>query len=377
VIRAWLHTRTARFRLTVLYAGMFLLLGTILIGLTYGLTHSSARVASPVPSGIASSPAQSVLPAAVAQHEADNQRLLAVSWTMLALSAVAAALLGWFAAGRVLRPVRTIIAAARSISAGNLHERLALTGPDDEFKRLGDTLDELLARLEAAFSAQRRFIANASHELRTPLTLDQTLLQLALSDPDSTPDSLRTTCEELLASSREQEQLLEALLTLASSERGLDRREPIDLDAVARRALERAGHEPRTSAARARLEPAPTRGDETLLERLAANLIDNAIEHNRPGGQIDVTTGRDGTHAWLTVANDGPEISVEEAERLFEPFYRGAVTRTAETGRHNGLGLSIVRAIATAHGGTVMARPRASGGLCVTFLAPQRSRPPQ
>jgi len=148
---------------------------------------------------------------------------------VLLISAGAAALLGWVAAGRVLRPVRTITDTARTISAGNLHERLALTGPEDEFKRLGDTLDELLARLEASFEAQRRFVANASHELRTPLTVERTLLQVALADPDATSATLRATCEELLATGQSHERLLESLLTLASSERGLEHREPVDL----------------------------------------------------------------------------------------------------------------------------------------------------
>jgi signal transduction histidine kinase len=372
-MRGLLRKRTARLRLTLLYAGLFLLLGTALIGLTYGLTHSAgAQVVRPAPSGSGPPAARLVLPDVVTQHNADHRRLLAVSWAMLALSAVAAALLGWFAAGRVLRPVRTITATARSISAGNLHERLALTGPDDEFKRLGDTLDELLARLEAAFDAQRRFVANASHELRTPLTLDQTLLQVALGDPNATAESLRVTCEELLASSREQEELFEALLTLASSERGLERREPVDLATVAERALKRAEGATGTLDLRAQLDPAPTTGDRALLERMAANLIDNAVQHNLAGGRLDVSTGIDGGHAQLTVANSGPVIAPEEVERLFAPFHRGTATRTGESNGHHGLGLSIVNAIANAHDATVTAQPQPGGGLTVTFRADKR-----
>jgi signal transduction histidine kinase len=370
-MRALLRRRTARLRLTLLYAGLFLLLGTVLIGLTYGLTHSAAaQMAAPSPSDAGPPTGRLVLPEAFSQHAADDRRLLAVSWMMLALSAVAAAALGWFAAGRVLRPLRTITDTARSISAGNLHERLALTGPDDEFKRLGDTLDDLLARLEASFEAQRRFVANASHELRTPLTLDQTLLQVRLADSDSSRESLRATCEELLASSREQEQLLEALLTLASSERGVERREPVDLATAAEQSLERVKQKCRTLDVRAQLDPAPMTGDPALLERMVANLVDNAIDHNVAGGRVAVSTGIEGGHAQLTVTNSGQEITSQEAERLFEPFHRGTTARTGESNGHHGLGLSIVRAIAQAHGATVTAQPQPGGGLTVTFRAP-------
>jgi len=372
-MRTLLRNRTARLRLTILYAGLFLLLGTLLIGLTYGLTHSGAsQIATPGRSGSAPPAARLILPDVVSQHVADDRRLLAVSWVMLALSAVAAALLGWFAAGRVLAPVRTITAAARSISAGNLHERLALTGPDDEFKRLGETLDDLLARLEDAFDAQRRFVANASHELRTPLTLDQTLRQVALPDPNASAEALRGTCQELLASSREQELLFEALLTLASSERGLERREPVDLAAAAERALARTARAAQTLDVRAQLDPAPMTGDHALLERMAANLIDNGVEHNVTGGRLDVRTGIDGGYAHLTVANSGRVIASAEAEQLFEPFHRGVATRTGESNGHHGLGLSIVRAIADAHGATVTAKPQSGGGLSVTFRAPAK-----
>ena len=176
----------------------------------------------------------------VAQQDTDIDRLLEYSWLGLALTALVAGGLGWVAADRVLRPLRAITSTARTISAGNLHQRLALSGAEDEFKQLGDTLDDLLARLEGSFEAQRRFVANASHELRTPLTLERTLLQVALADPDATAATLRSACEELLASQSEHEQLLEALLTLASSERGLERREPLDLSALTERALQAA-----------------------------------------------------------------------------------------------------------------------------------------
>ncbi len=292
----------------------------------------------------------------------------------LAVTALASALLGWFAAGRVLRPLRTMTSTARTISAGNLHERLALTGPDDEFKQLGDTLDELLARLEASFEAQRRFVANASHELRTPLTVERTLLEVALADPDATAATMRATCEELLAAGRDQERLLEALLTLASSERGLDRRHPLDLAQIAEQVLLPPRREVGllSLSLERELLAAPATGDPDLIERLVANLIDNAVQHNVPGGRVEIRTWTDDGQARLAVTNTGPVIAAGELERLFEPFQRGANGRSGD-GEHHGLGLSIVRAIATAHDATLTAEPLPEGGLTVTAGFPGRA----
>jgi signal transduction histidine kinase len=377
-------------RLTLLYTGMFLILGTIAFAVTFAVTSHSATIAVravPNPSG---SGGASILRIPVdpnglvlQQQAADLKTQLAASWLVLALTAVASAVLGWFASGRVLRPLRQITATARTISAGNLHQRLALQGPNDEFRQLGDTLDELLARLEGAFEAQRRFVANASHELRTPLTLERTLLQVALADPDADAAKLRATCEELLASGRDQERLLEALLTLASSERGLDQRLPFDLARLAERALaaaqpeiERRGLSVVTS-----LAAAPIAGDPALAERLATNLVDNAVRYNVPNGRIEVRTATDGDHVGLSVTNTGPVVSPFEIERLFEPFQRLEPVRAAHDG-HHGLGLSIVRAIAEAHGGHVVAQPEPGGGLAVTVVLPiaaqyQRTPPPR
>jgi signal transduction histidine kinase len=288
---------------------------------------------------------------------------------VLALTALGSAVLGWYIAGRVLRPLRSITATARTISAGSLHQRLALSGPDDEFKALGDTLDDLLARLEGSFESQRRFVANASHELKTPLTVERTLLQVALADPDASAEKLRATCEEVLATGIEQAQLLESLLTLASSERGLERREPLDLSAIAgeaiaaaQPALERRGLELEVG-----LHLARTSGDAALVERLAVNLIDNAVEHNVTGGRVEVTTALTGAgDATLTVTNTGPVVPPGEVARLLEPFQRLASVRAAEPDGHHGLGLSIVRAIAAAHDATLDVQPLAGGGLSVT-----------
>ncbi len=392
--RSWLRLprRTARLRLTLLYAGMFLVLGTGLIVATYLLSSSSEAVnvhavpvagpsgtrllVGPVAPGTSGAGVLKVIYPGVGQpHSADIKSLLATSWVLLVLTAIASALLGWFASGRVLRPLRQMTDTARTISAGNLSQRLALTGPDDEFKRLGDTLDDLLARLEASFDAQRRFVANASHELRTPLTVERTLLQVALADPNATEASLRATCEELLAAGQEHERLLESLLTLASSERGLSHREPVDLAQL-------AGHvllTPRPDVQRHQLElatvlePAPAAGDPALIERLMANLVDNAVRYNRPGGRVEIRTAALNGHAVVSVTNTGPVVRDDETERMFEPFQRLRGGRAARADGHHGLGLSIVRAIATAHDATVAATAQPTGGMAVTVSFARRT----
>jgi signal transduction histidine kinase len=396
VPRSWLHLplRTARLRLTLLYSGMFLLLGTAVIGITYGLVSaagpiesSAAAVAVPTPKSGVLAPAgvqivwppgaagTTVRPAhdvVVQQHSADLKRLLAISWLVLAVTTLFSALLGWFASGRVLRPLRQMTRAARTISAGTLSERLALAGPDDEFKQLGDTLDDLLARLEASFEAQRRFVANASHELRTPLTLERTLLQVALADPDATVTSLRATCEELLAAGRDHEALLESLLTLASSERGLEVHERLDLAAITDEVLRATDFDRSSLEVAVALGPAKIGGDPALIKRLVVNLVDNAVRYNHFGGRIEVSTlvQVDTGNALLSVVNTGPLVPADELDRLFEPFQRLGGGRVAGTDGHHGLGLSIVNAIALAHGATVNARARPEGGLAVTVSYP-------
>jgi signal transduction histidine kinase len=375
-------------RLTLLYAGLFLLLGTALLAVIYVLVARGTTIqvssAQPAPSqafrhlkvqpgavGAAVGPVRDVV---VQQHNADLARLLTISWVVLAVTTAGAAVLGWFAAGRVLRPLREITSTAQTISAGNLNERLALKGPNDEFKRLGDTLDDLLARLEGSFESQRRFVANASHELRTPLTLERTLLQVALADPNANEQTLRATCQELLISQAEQERLLEALLTLTSSERGLDRREPVDLAAEAQAAIRQVdaraeGHE---LALEATLAPATTAGDAALIRRLIANLIDNAVDHNIDGGRVEIRTEAANGYAVVAVANSGLKIPADQVDRLFEPFQRLDGTRSADDG-HHGLGLSIVRAIAVAHNAELTAAAQAGGGLSVTVRFPRRT----
>jgi signal transduction histidine kinase len=386
--RLRLPRRTARLRLTVLYGAVCLLFGTVLLTVTYLLT-SDALIAHAVPQPAPDANAQPAgRPAQQENHGQpqngveqvilDRQLLLIRSGIALAIVSVAAVGAGWLLAGRVLRPLSTITAAARRISASSLHERLALPGPDDELKELGDTLDELFARLEASFDAQRHFVANASHELRTPLTRERTLLQVTLADPASTIDTWQAVSQELLASNAGQERLIEALLTLASSEGDLGQREPVDLAAIASEAL--AAARPGISRlglhVQAVIEDAALDGDPLLVRQLVINLIDNAVRHNIPGGDIEVATGTSGVRTSLSVASSGQAIPPAEVGRLFQPFQRLGPRRAGRDNGH-GLGLSIVRAIAIAHGATIAAQPRPGGGLAidVTFRTGQGRLP--
>jgi signal transduction histidine kinase len=311
-----------------------------------------------------------------AQRAADSHQLLVNSGIALAIVAVLALLAGWLVAGRMLRPIRTITRTARRISSTSLHERLALDGPQDELKELGDTLDSLFARLEAAFEAQRHFVANASHELRTPLTAERTLLQVALDDPDTTTAAWRSTAKEVLASSDEQTRLIEALLTLATSESGLSGHQPVDLASTVTATL--ADLQPEIDGLGIQIsevtEPGPLDGDPLLVARLVANLLTNAIRHNIAGGCVEVRTGMDEGRAVLSVTNTGQLIPPAEVERLFQPFQRLSRRRANYKDGH-GLGLSIVRAIATAHGATITARPVPDGGLSVSVTFPQLASP--
>jgi signal transduction histidine kinase len=380
-----LPRRTARLRLTGLYSLTFLVCGAAVLALSYllfrGATHAVIHVSSgghrtgpgitgSNPAGTIEQATRQLLDAGDTQIAFDRQVLLIASAIALGIFAVVATVIGWLLAGRVLHPLSTITAAARRISASSLHERLALHGPDDELKELADTLDGLFARLEASFDAQRRFAANASHELRTPLTRERTLLQVTLADPDATIDTWQAVSRELLASNTEQERLIEALLTLASSEAGLDERESTDLAAIAgtvlaaaRPAISRLGLQ-----VHADLQPAVIDGDPLLIQQLAGNLIDNAVRYNVPGGDIQVTTTTSDAGAVLSVTSSGPLIEAADVDRLFQPFRRLG-QRPARRDGH-GLGLSIVRAIASAHAATVTAQPRPGGGLTIDVIFP-------
>lgn len=382
-MRRWWRS-TIRVRLTLLYAGAFFLAGAILVAFMYlylglSLDHQlGGRAASTeqlgsheVPPGLADQ-----LQTQYRQGRDNTLRaMLIASLVALGVIGVAAGGFGWLLAGRALRPLQDITATARRVADRSLHERIALDGPDDEIKDLADTFDAMLERLDRAFDSQRRFVANASHELRTPLTINRTLIEVALDNPD-TPESLRQLGTTLLAVNQRNERLIDGLLTLASSQQRITDPIPVDLADIVRHvateshaAAQQAGVEIRTA-----LASAPVAGDPALLERLAHNLIDNAIRYNLADhGWVAVTSGLDDGTAQLTVENPGPTVPAYELPGLFEPFRRLASTerRATQGGNHGaGLGLSIVRSVAHAHGGDVHAVPRHDGGLAVHVRIP-------
>jgi signal transduction histidine kinase len=398
----WPPRRTVRLRLTVAYGGLFLLTGAVLLAITYFLVARNmppgprivrgltTRLAPPpgVPRGtvvfragtgrchlLARPHLSAAQLAARAERCLSQQRSLELNQLLtesgIALMTGVSVGLGWLVAGRMLRKLRTITTAARSISAGNLHARPSLPGPDDELRELGDTFDRLLARLESAFDAERQFVANASHELRTPLARQRTLLEVALADPQPSLARLRNVCARALSADEQQERLIEALLTLARSQRGLNRCERVDLAGVTGEVMvarERAADE-RGLAVSATLESAPMLGDARLAERLVANLIDNAMRHNVAHGTVQVSTGTDAGCAVLSVTNSGPLVQPEDVARLLRPYQRLGTDRLG-TPDGLGLGLSIVVAIAEAHGSRLDVEARPEGGLTVRAAFP-------
>jgi signal transduction histidine kinase len=355
-----LRRATLRQQLTALYAGLLVVVVAVVL-VAAGFLFRAANA----PPGVeASNP---------------NGRYFEIGAAIVIVLAVLVGL--WFAwqlAGMYLRPLRALNARARDISATNLHRRLGLQGPDDELTQLGSTLDDLFGRLESSFESQRRFVANASHELRTPLAGQRTLLQVALADPDATTESLRAACEEALTLGKRQGRLVDGLLTLASSERGIERREPLDLAEITERVLVSCQQEAarRGVEIRASLEVAPTTGDPVLIESMIANLLDNAIQHNVPDGTVDLTTGLLNPTSQLSVRNSGPIIPPAEVERLFLPFQQLGHDRTG-SGDGHGLGLAIVQAIAQAHHAKITAHPRSGGGLDIAASFPAPEHPHQ
>jgi signal transduction histidine kinase len=275
--------------------------------------------------------------------------------------------------GRILRPLREVTSTARRLSAESLNERIVYEGPRDELAELADTFDAMLARLQAAFESQRRFVANASHELRTPLSVIRTELDVTLADPDADVAELRRMAGVVRAATLRSGQLVEALLLLARTDGlGVAVREPVDLASTVASAWHgvRAEAEPRGITPTFHAAPAPAVGDPSLLERVAGNLLENAVRHNVDGGWIDVRTSATPEWATLRVSSSGPLIDAGRVGELFEPFRRGGKDRTAQTG--TGLGLSIVRAVVIAHHGQVTAAPVPDGGLSVTVHLPVR-----
>jgi signal transduction histidine kinase len=279
--------------------------------------------------------------------------------------------LSWWMAGRVLRPVHRITDAARRLSEQTLHRRINLQGPDDELKELADTFDAMLARLEAAFTSQRRFVANASHELRTPLATERVLIDEALANRSAQPEDFRSILEQLRVNSEETERLVDALLVLARSERGIERLSDIDLAAAAESALAAAAPEAALKGVdiRSNLVSVAVKGDPGLLDRLVGNVVENGIRHNSPGGWVEVVTRRAGSRALLDVSNTGPVLDAATVATLVEPFRRAGPDRSGDDGGF-GLGLSIVDGVVKAHQGSMTVRARPGGGLILVVELP-------
>jgi signal transduction histidine kinase len=363
---------TVRLRLTLLYAGVFLLAGAALLSVSYILVRNNLT-ADHVTVGNGSA---DQLRRAIQQEVAEDALSRLRVQYALALAAMTAlsVLLGWLVAGRALRPLQKITAAARGVSHDTLDERIALEGPRDELKELADTFDEMLERLSGAFASQRRFVANASHELRTPLTVMRTELEVTLADPQASNPELRSMAEAVHDALDRTERLVQSLLTLARSEGAITRRDPLDLAGAARTALEHTAREADATGltVTADLHPAPVAGDRRLLERLVANLVENAVTHNHPGGRVSVTTSTRDGRSVVEVVNDGDMLDAAVLPRLLEPFQR--IDRGAR-GDGAGLGLSIVRSVAQAHGGTVALAVCPEGGLRATVTLPRRELP--
>jgi signal transduction histidine kinase len=358
----------------VLYALFFFIAGiAIVLALEFvpdnPLIGHSSQAAGVPPTGPAQDPGTI---AVVSNHDINIQ-----SVGYVVLLAAVALVVGRIIAARVLSPLRTITATANEISAADLGRRLDVDGPRDEITELGRTLDGLFARLQAAFDSQRHFVANASHELRTPLSAERTVLQVALADPDADTETLRAACRQALALGEHQQRLIDALLTLAEGERGIEHREPFDLAELAGTALaelhDRIGR--RALRVTAVLGSAPSTGDPRLAASLVTNLVANAVRHNHSGGSIEIRTTGTAAGVVLTVANSGPVIPPDRIDQLFEPFHRFGRQRVHNPEGH-GLGLAIVRAIADAHGASITARPRVRGGLEVEVRIPAAAPAP-
>ena len=386
---------TIRLRMTVLYGVVFLITGAVLLTLGYLLVRHNLDAganfrevrrelqklgvlpaAAPLRNSFRfapGSPEASVAAAVRAQLRTDALHRLLVEYVLaLGVMTVVSVVAGWLLAGRALRPLRQITGTARRVSGENLGERIALEGPADELKELADTFDEMLARLDRAFESQRHFVANASHELRTPLAIMRTEVDVALADPDASERELREMGEAVRDAIDRSERLLESLLVLARSEAAAGKEELVDLAALSAdcitdlqaRANELDVH------VRDDLQPAWTRGQEQLLERMIANLVDNGLRYNERGGHLDVRTRHRDGHVLVTVANGGPVIDPEQIPSLIQPFQR--------LGRGSGgfgLGLSIVRSVVVAHGGKIELRTPTEGGLFIEIALPAAAPP--
>ncbi len=379
-----LPARSVRLRLTAVYGGLFVLCGTGLLVITYLLVSHSThhRPAGMVFAGRPFAGALGraertvdigrIAAALRYQNRVDLHQLLIESAIALAVMAALSVALGWVVAGRMLSPLRTITARTRRISEQSLHERLALAGPRDELRQLADTIDELLARLEAAFDAQRRFVANASHELRTPLAMMRTRLDVAVAKPDAMPPQPRALDAGLRKDLDRAEALLESFLVLARAQQGtVTDRTIVSLDQIVSDAL--ATHHARIAEQQLEVRTALARigvaGSETLLARMVENVIENSVRHNQPRGFIKIACESIGGAGRLVVESGGPVLDQDAVAQLAQPFRRLGVERTGSQNGH-GLGLSIVAAVADAHGGALELHARPQGGLRVQISLP-------
>jgi signal transduction histidine kinase len=398
-LRRAVRRRPLRLRLMLTYTGMFIVAGIMLVALTDALvsrnsatsasSHAAQQYYADVspgcvkafghPSLVSSTTLAGcrqglgIAASAIAERQrgSDRNSFYLYSGLALAIMAVVSAALGWIIAGRALRPVHAVTAAARRASGESLTDRISLTGPSDELKELADTFDAMLDRLDSAFSAQRRFVANASHELRTPLTLMQTSIDVTLAKADRTPAQLEQMAAEVKQAASRADAMIEALLTLARSDAGTTERESVDLAVVAEDALEAASSDiqARQLGVDRDLAEAPVVGDQVLIERMVANLVSNAARHNVPSGWLSVATGMRGGHAFVDVGNSGPRIPADLVAALFEPFRR-LRERTGDATDGLGLGLSIARSVSDAHHGTMSAISRPDGGLDISVSLP-------
>jgi signal transduction histidine kinase len=373
--RARLPRHTIRVRLALLFFGVFVASGIVLLAVTFVIWQDRTNElhAVPIPPSVArQNPAAGITPAGYDAHQ-----LLVASGIALAIMAGASLLTGWLVAGRFLQPIRTITATSRAISATSLHERLDLSGPDDELKELADTFDQLLDRLERSFAFERQFVANASHELRTPLAGMRTSLDVAMAKPGPLPPHIRTLADRLRRELDHVDQLLESFLTLARTQHGPPGDEStLSLAELARVAIERPADMILAMGLDIEQHQAPgawVTGSRTLLSRLVGNLIDNAVRHNEPGGWVRVTTAVKGSRAHLVVENGGPVLHPGQVKLLSQPFRRIGAERTGSDSG-SGLGLAIVSSILEVNDGTLDLQARADGGLRVVVTLPLAAR---
>jgi signal transduction histidine kinase len=386
--RSKVRGRRIRVRLTVTYWALFIVSGLAMLVLTVGVWRGTTKtVTTPVTSvGSAATgsspgsvPGSGPIGIGTSQHASDLHQLLIAAGIALAVMAIPAIALGWVVAGRYLRPLRTITSAARDISATNLHRRLELAGPHDELRELGDTFDDLLARLERAFQSERRFISNASHELRTPLATMRASIDVAMAKPGPVPAQSIALADRLRPELDRIEALLESFLTLARTQHGPDtNRSTVSLSILSAGAIERRSAPISLSRLQVTQEddgrPPLVTGTETLLARMVDNLVDNAVKHNRPGGWIHLNTTVEGHRARLVVANAGPVLTQGDLQDVTRPFRRLSPERT-NSDKGSGLGLSIVEAIVEAHDGSLELHANPGGGLRAVVTFPLAATP--